>query len=723
MKQLVPFCLLVVLSAPLAQASDLQLSEAVIVTRPGEVPSAERAAAETLALEMEKRLGARPTTTSEWPEGSKPVIVVSARVAGKVWDRELPIRSGESLPETRAEGYRVHVDLSDSAKPVVWVVGADPRGTVFGVGYLLRQMRAAQGMALVPADLDHATSPAYPIRGHQLGYRPRANSWDAWTLEQFEDYIRELALFGTNCIENIPFQDSDPGPHMKLTRDEMNIRMGEICAKYDLDYWVWTPAEFPLEDEVKRKEMLARHEAFYRACPRLDGVFVPGGDPGDNHPSHVMPFLKELADLLAKYHPRAGVWVSMQGFEPEKVDYVHEYIDRERPKWLRGLVAGPSAPPLSETRRRLPKEYMLRDYPDITHNTRAQYPVFWWDPALAATLGREAINPRPVDYAGILRHTIPYTDGFLSYSDGVHDDVNKLLWSLLGWDPDMPVRDAMIEYSRFFFGDRAAERAADGILALESNWHGSLADNGAVDGTLALWAALEKEFPENSDNWRWLCLVFRAYYDAYTRHRLIYENELEKEACRALEAAPQVGSEAAMKEALAILRRGETERVKSDWRDHIFELAQRLFDTIALQTSVPKYGASGAERGASLDFVDRPLNNLWWYEDEFAAIKKFDSEAKKLERLAILASWENPGPGSFYDDVGDIAQSEHVIFGEDANTDPLFERNPCPGFMWWEGGLSRRRNSWPAYMDLLIGMRYDGLDPSGNYTVRITGIE
>ena len=52
-----------------------------------------------------------------------------------------------------------------------------------------------------------ATSPAYPIRGHQLGYRNTANSWDAWTVDQYEQYIRELALFGSNCIENIPFQD------------------------------------------------------------------------------------------------------------------------------------------------------------------------------------------------------------------------------------------------------------------------------------------------------------------------------------------------------------------------------------------------------------------------------------------------------------------------------------------------------------------------------------
>jgi hypothetical protein len=69
----------------------------------------------------------------------------------------------------------------------------------------------------------------YHIRGHQLGYRNTANSWDAWTVDQFEKYIRELALFGTNSIENIPFQDDAPGPNMKVPRKEMNRRMSEIC--------------------------------------------------------------------------------------------------------------------------------------------------------------------------------------------------------------------------------------------------------------------------------------------------------------------------------------------------------------------------------------------------------------------------------------------------------------------------------------------------------------
>ena len=143
----------------------------------------------------------------------------------------------------------------------------------------------------------------YPIWGHQIGYRNAANSWDAWTVNQFEKYIRQLALFGTNSIENIPFQDGKPGPHMKVPRKEMNRRMSEICNNYGLEYWVWTPADVDLSDTSKFEAEVKNYAELYKECPRLDGVFFPGGDPGDNDPKYVMPFLKRIGVELKSIIP------------------------------------------------------------------------------------------------------------------------------------------------------------------------------------------------------------------------------------------------------------------------------------------------------------------------------------------------------------------------------------------------------------------------------------
>ena len=100
-------------------------------------------------------------------------------------------------------------------------------------------------------------------------------------------------------------------------------------------------------------------------------------------------------------HPDARVWLSLQWFNDAQVNEVYKYIDQYKPDWLGGLVAGPSSPPIRETRNRLSKRYKLRHYPDITHSVRCQYPVPWWDPAFSLTLGRECPNPRPIHYAHI----------------------------------------------------------------------------------------------------------------------------------------------------------------------------------------------------------------------------------------------------------------------------------------------------------------------------------
>jgi len=90
-------------------------------------------------------------------------------------------------------------------------------------------------------------------------------------------------------------------------------------------------------------------------------------------------------------------------------------------------------------------------------------------------------------YAYIHNWFAPYSDGFISYSDGVHDDVNKTVWSALGWNPNTNLRDILVEYCRVFFEPAVAEEATDGIFALENNWRGPLRENGAVEGTLLYW--------------------------------------------------------------------------------------------------------------------------------------------------------------------------------------------------------------------------------------------
>jgi len=607
------------------------------------------------------------------------------------------------------EGFGISIDLS-SGRPILWLIGGDERGVLFAIGEFLRKADLNKQKIVVDKTIEIVTAPKYAIRGHQIGYRNTANSWDAWNEKQYEQYIRELALFGSNSIENIPLQDGPPGPHMKIPREEMNIKMSQICMNYGLDYWVWTPADIDLSDQAKFKEEVKVHSDFYKQCPKLDGVFFPGGDPGSNHPKDVMPFLEAISVELKKYHPKAGVWISLQGFSDEQVNYFYEYLGKYKPTWLAGVVSGPSSPNMADTRFQLPKQYKHRHYPDLTHTIRCQYPTENWDQAFALTEGREVSNPQPFYYAKIHNQFAPLTDGFLSYSDGVHDDINKVIWSQMACNPSKDVRAVLVEYASLFFGHSISAQVADGILALERNWVGPVEENGAIETTFAYWQNLELKNPGLQLNWRWQQLVMRAYYDTYVKRRKIYEQKLEREANEFLLNAKNIGINQSMELALNKVNQADKSPIYPELRQKVVDYCEALFKSIGMQTSVPKYQASGAERGAILDFIDYPLNNRWWMEDEFKKIKKLTSEKEQLERLDIIAKWENPGPGSYYDNISDLSKGPRVKTRTEDATDVL----------WADNGLSRRRLSTQLFQNF-PKLEYADLDPNAMYTIRISG--
>jgi hypothetical protein len=659
-----------------------------------------------LQEEVAQRTAINLPVASKW---GKSVLVLATKSDTEVKGVPVPKRTGENLAENNVEGFRV-VAENQSGKQILWLIGADERGVLFAVGHFLRTANLTKNKIIFDSVNEIATSPAYSIRGHQIGYRNTANSWDSWNPQQFEKYFRELALFGTNCIENIPFQDGPLGPVMKFDRDVMNTKLSEICQNYGLDYWVWTPADGDLSKDEVFQAGVKKHADFYKNTPRLDGVFFPGGDPGDNHPKYVMPFLKAIAAELKKYHPNAGVWISLQGFSYEQVDYFYEYLDKNNPSWLAGVVSGPSSPDMAETRFRLPVKYKHRHYPDLTHTVRCQYPTENWDQAFALTEGREVCNPQPFYYAKIHNRFAPFTDGFLSYSDGTHDDVNKIVWSQMGWNPDKDVTLVVAEYCRFFFGNSLATQGADGILALERNWVGPVEENGGVETTFAFWQNLEAKHPELKGNWRWEQLVMRAYYDTYVRRRKIYEQDLEKEANLILAQAGKIGSEKAMTDALEIVNKADKELVSPELRQKVFDYCEALWQSVGAQTSVKKYNASGAERGAVLDFIDYPLNNRWWLADEFDKIRKMATEQEKLARLEVIRTWENPGAGSYYDNISDLSKGPRVKTRTEDATDVA----------WWDNGLSRKRLSTQLFQNF-PRLEYADLDPNGRYVIRVAG--
>ena len=227
------FCSL--LAAPVAA---LDLRSAVVVA-PAGLMGPEKKAAAMLVDEIEKRTRIRLAVGATWSGvgtaillGQESAVAASAAGGRRLAERLRP-------PQPGADGYRLQV-----IGGVILVVGNDARGTLFGAGALLRRLRMERDTLEISDTLSIASAPKYALRGHQLGYRPKTNSYDGWSVPVWEQYLRDLVVFGTNAVELIPPRSDDAAdsPHFPLPPMPMMVEMSRLADSYGLDVWIWYPS-------------------------------------------------------------------------------------------------------------------------------------------------------------------------------------------------------------------------------------------------------------------------------------------------------------------------------------------------------------------------------------------------------------------------------------------------------------------------------------------------
>lgn len=676
-------------------------------------------AAQMLQEEIQRRTHIALTMEESYSSREKTPLILLATAARLASDAKPP--GSLSLPHKK-DAYAIWSDPKNSR---ICLLGYDPRGVLFAAGRFLRLAEMKMNGLFFPAQMALATAPEIPIRGHQLGYRGTPNSYDAWDESAFEQYLRDLILFGTNAIELVPTLDpTEPRtPLMKLSMWDMNMRLSALLDSYGLDVWCWIPVYVSQigTDELAERE-LERWRALFRSMKRLDAVFVPGGDGGDTPPEILLPWLQRLSGVLSSVHPGARLWLSNQTFEAEHNEYLFEFLHREHPDWLEGIVFGPwTKLSLPELRRRIPARYAIRRYPDISHCLRSQYPVPDWNRAFAHTLGREPVCPRPRAMAHIHNLYKDLACGFITYSEGIHDDLNKIVWSALGWDSTSPVETILEEYAKVFLNPEEAKPASRALLRLEDNWTGPILQNQGIAGTLALWTGIADRRPEERDrNWRLQMYLFRACYDAYVQEKAKQESLAEARIYQRLRTADPAGISSALEEMEAINEQTRKTLSTSAYRRRIVQLGKELFAGIGFQLSVlPPYLARNVERGAVLDTLDYPLSDADWIESQWREIKALADPAEQSRRIRQIIGWEDPGPGGFYDDLGNPERSPHLVRQKSWREDPGGTASSQQEFIdnqdW--------RLSWQDQAQTLFGeplrMRYDGLDRRARYRLRV----
>jgi hypothetical protein len=230
--------------------------------------------------------------------------------------------------------------------------------------------------------------------------------------------------------------------------------------------------------------------------------------------------------------------------------------------------------------------------------------------------------------------------------------------------------------------------------------------------------------------------LIRAYFDAYTRQRLIYETELEQKSRRILETPSATGSAEAIRQSREQLEKAWKEPILPDYQAKCQSLADSLFKSIGAQLTMKKHGAMSG-RGNFIDLINMPLNDSPYLLDQLERIGKINDEAEKLKEINHLQHRSDPGPGGFYDHFGDPECWYRIVPGMTWEEDPGSLQSPRVGFgvglvgeEWvdeiqatgFKGQVTPR--AWMKQVKTLydqpLRIRYDNLDPTVTYRIKIS---
>ena len=669
------------------------LAEAVIVVSASNPRHTK--AAQMLQEELEKRTGIRLTVTESMPKGGVPAIVLGTVESLRGTHS---LRSGPKVP-SKAEGYVIWVEAKKQKMPIVYLVGRDDRGALFAVGRLIRLAQMSEANTSIATNVRIATAPKYTLRGHMLIEGGKFIEWDA---AGYEQYIRDLVIFGTNSFE--------------LT--DWHAYVADILDSYGLDLWVFfghgNVVDMNSLEDVKEK---------FGELKGLDHVFIPLGDTSGVEPTKVMiPAIEHFAPLLKQVHPNARIWLSHQNQQyhaENDNEYLFGYIQDVRPDWLEGTVYGPWAHwDIPGLRERTPEQYKVRHYPDICHNRRCQYPIPKWDRAFARVWSRNGIRAMPRMAARIHNVTAPLTEGFIAYNHtGCNNDIDKFVFSTMAWDPNTDLNQMLREYGKVFFGDEFADDVAKGLLMLEDNWTGPIADNDGIEKTLEHWKDIARRCGDISSNWprpserrgwRLELFLYKAFIDAYTKRKYTLEMQYQEQAYETLRRAEKDGVESTIGAARAALARIDTEfRTKEEIRQELQSWGLGEYED--------------KELAEVLDNLYYALNDRQWLEAEFEKILAMEDKTAQLARIDRIINWEDPGLGGFYDNLGVEGKQPHLVRQKPWRDDPGYVHSPIEHNR--HKADSTDRQSWLVVAltryDTPLRMRYEGLDPKARYRIRI----
>ncbi|MCE5326052.1 MAG: glycoside hydrolase family 20 zincin-like fold domain-containing protein [Planctomycetaceae bacterium] len=456
-----------------------------------------------------------------------------------------------------AEGFNIAGDAA-----AITISGADERGLLYGAGKFLRDAQYGP-QSFRPGAWRGTSVPAKPVRGMYFASHFHNFYHDA-PVEKIQRYVEELALWGCNALavwfDMHHFSGIDDAAAREMIARLRAVIEAANCVGMAPALTTLANEAYANSPEHLRADWTAGHDGYtsppgghyhVEICPSKPGgleqilkdrremldafadlgikyIWIWPYDQGgctckDCAPWGANGFLrnaKAYAELAAKVCPGAKIILStwyFDHFTSGEWQGLADAFAAEKPDWTDYILADDCGSfPAWPLEHGVPGGLPAVSFAEIS--MQGMYP---W--------GAFGANPRPTYWQQHWNKSRNLLSGGFPYSEGIYEDINKVIQFQFGWNPDRPAADIVREYAAWEFAPEAADDAANLVTMLEQSLGSSAGgnfpddlyrDDAAIyhqakpelaDAAWALAQQIDRRLPAYARKaWRWRIVYLRA---------------------------------------------------------------------------------------------------------------------------------------------------------------------------------------------------------------------
>lgn len=443
-------------------------------------------------------------------------------------------------PSIVTDGYRIE-DIPGNG---IRISANDMRSLLYGIGKYLHGCDFNDG-SFMPSSWRGSSSPTRSFRAIFLANH-FSNFYQSAPIDEVKRYLEDIAMWGYNrvllCFDIQQYLLSSQSEFQR-----MSGRLREVVAvvqSLGLLSGILILDEGEKNEDylmMKEKNLLVKMAELFHDIVNSEIDFLaimtnPQGDETDRGFSPLKTLIPEIAEIFKRYFPLSSIAVSMNGSILNRENGWNETVHfvSDNRKYIDYLIYDTTDELLlpAAINNGVPAGLPMLHFAEISKH--ANFP---W--------GGYGMNPFPHRMQQNWDANKSLSTGGILFSEGIFDDINKVVCAQFFWD-DRPAVETVRDYLSYYFGSDIVnelsrvvalmERTTPHTLAMRKvNTIDMLETDGVEEAFFLTKKAETKMTVYARNNWRWRLFFIRAFIDLELTAHQMEITELCNAAFRELE--------------------------------------------------------------------------------------------------------------------------------------------------------------------------------------------